>query len=266
MSAAAVLWEQDGAVGRITLNRPEVLNAWNRALGEDLLAILRGEAADPSVRAVLISGAGRAFSAGADLKSGAEAELHPDDGLPDVARRLRDLYNPIIAEVRALPKPVVAAVQGSAVGIGCSLALACDLIVAARDAEFRVGFARVGLMPDGGATLTLPVRLGKARAMELVLLGEPLAAPAALEWGLINAVHPPGALLDEAQALARRLAAGPTRALGAAKLALNNSIYAGLEAQLELEAGGQHRVSRSPDFMEGVVAFLQKREPEFTGA
>ncbi len=185
-----MLWEQDGALGRITLNRPDSLNAWNRQFGVDLGAIINGEAADPSVRAILISGAGNAFSSGADLKSTGDVEMHPDDNMPDIGNRLRTLYNPIITGVRELPKPVVAAVNGAAVGIGCSLALACDLILAAEDAYFFLSFANIGLMPDGGATLSVPARIGKARAMEMSLLAEKVPAPKALEWGLINAVHP----------------------------------------------------------------------------
>ncbi len=260
-----MLWEQDGALGRITLNRPDSLNAWNRQFGIDLGAIITGEAADPSVRAVLLSGAGNAFSSGADLKSTGDVEMHPDDNMPDIGKRLRSLYNPIITGVRDLPKPVVAAVQGPAVGIGCSLALACDLILAAEDAYFFLSFANIGLMPDGGATLSVPARVGKARAMEMSLLAEKVPAPKALQWGLINAVYPSASLHEEADALANRLAAGPTRAYAAAKQALNKSLYGGLEEQLELEAEQQHKLFRSADVMEGAMAFLQKRDPSFTG-
>ncbi len=261
----AVLWSQEGGLGRITLNRPESLNAWNIALGKDLGAILSGEAADPSVRAVLVTGAGRSFSSGADLKSTAEVEVS-DDGMPDIGSRLRNLYNPVITGVRELPKPVVASVQGGAAGIGCSLALACDLIVAAEDAYFLLAFAKIGLMPDGGATLTLPARIGKARATELAMLAERLPAPTALEWGLINAVHPPDQLAAEADALAERLAAGPTRAFAKAKEAINLAVYGGLDDQLEFEAENQHQLFRTQDVIEGGMAFMQKRDPEFTGA
>lgn len=261
----SVLWERDGGVGRITLNRPESLNAWDRELGEELQRFVLGEAHDPAVRSVLISGAGRAFSSGADLKS-TDVDLHPDDNMPDIGRRLRELYNPIITGVRELPKPVIAAVQGSAAGIGCSLALSCDLVLAADDASFLLAFARIGLMPDGGATLTVPARVGKARALEMAMLAEPVPAVKALEWGLINAVHPAGELVGAADELARRLAAGPTRAYAETKQAINESLYANLPAALEHEAERQHGLFRSPDLLEGAAAFVQKRAPKFTGA
>jgi len=259
-----LLWEQTGAVGRITLNRPASLNAWTKELGQDLLAATTTEqAAHPEVRAVLVTGAGRAFSSGVDLRAGFDAA---DDGLPDVRRRLGEVYHPIIAAVRALEKPVVAAVNGPAAGIGCSLALACDLVLAAESAYFQLAFANVGLLPDGGSTALVPAAVGKARAFELSLLAERLPAERALAWGLVNAVHPDDRLLDEAGALADRLAAGPTRAYAAAKRALNHSLFAHLDDQLELEAELQHDMARTRDFIEGVAAFVEKRPAAFEGA
>lgn len=266
MSYETMIWEQDGGLGKITLNRPESLNAWNRQFGLDLGEIIRNEAADDSVRSVLITGAGRSFSSGADLKSTGDVEMDPDDNMPDIGNRLRQLYNPIIIGVRQLPKPVVAAVQGGAVGIGCSLALACDMILAAEDSYFLCAFANIGLMPDGGATLTMPARLGKARATEMALMAERIPAPKALEWGLINSVHPGDQLMGEAEALAQKFANGPTKAYAKAKEALNQALYPNLEAQLEFEAVGQHGLFRTSDVMEGAMAFLQKRDPAFTGA
>src|SRR6185503_20095892 len=166
-------------------------------------------AADESVRAVLITGAGRGFSSGADLKSGFDPA--PDDGMPDIRKELHGLYHPIIAGVRRLPKPVVAAVNGPAVGIGASLAFACDLVLAAESAYVGLAFVNIGLMPDGGSTLFVPAAVGKARAFQLALLGERVGAAQALDWGLINFVHPDYRLLEEADALVRKLAAGPTR-------------------------------------------------------
>jgi 2-(1,2-epoxy-1,2-dihydrophenyl)acetyl-CoA isomerase len=265
VSYETMIWERDGAVGRITLNRPDSLNAWNNQFGEDLGAIVSGEAADEDVRTVLITGAGRGFSSGADLKAAGEAEPHPEDGLPDIGKRLRELFHPIITGIRTLEKPVIAAVNGPAVGIGCSLALACDLILAAESAYFQLAFVRVGLMPDGGSTAILPARIGKARAMEMALLAERVPAERALDWGLINAVHPDDQLMDVAGALAERLAAGPTRAYAAGKLALNHSLYPNLTEQLDLEAQGQHELFRTKDVIEGGLAFLEKRDPEFTG-
>src|SRR3954462_14109866 len=164
-SSDTVLWEQSGPVGRITLNRPETLNAWIAEFGAALRDILTGPAADPSVRAVMITGAGRGFSSGADLKAGFDP--HPDDGMPDVKKELHDLYHPGIAGVRRLPQPVVAAVNGPAVGIGASLAFACDLILAGESAYFGLAFVNIGLMPDGGSTLLAPGAVGKARAFQM---------------------------------------------------------------------------------------------------
>jgi 2-(1,2-epoxy-1,2-dihydrophenyl)acetyl-CoA isomerase len=261
MSYEHVIWEQEGGVGRITLNRPETLNAWHRAFGRELRAAIEGEAADGSVRALLITGAGRAFSSGADLKAGFEAA---DDGLPDIRKEL-ELYHPIIGGVRRLEKPVVAAVNGPAVGIGASLALACDLILAAESAYFGLAFVNIGLMPDGGSTLFVPAAAGKARAFQMALLGERVPAARALEWGLVNFVHPDHALMQEAGALVEKLAGGPTRSYAASKRALNRMLYPDLEGQLDLEAELQHALARTGDFQEGVRAFVEKREARFAG-
>jgi 2-(1,2-epoxy-1,2-dihydrophenyl)acetyl-CoA isomerase len=263
MSYETVIWEQSGAVGQLTLNRPETLNAWTAQFGRELLEVVRGEATADSVRAVLITGAGRGFSSGADLKAGFAAA---DDGMPDIRRELNELYHPAIAAVRRLPKPVVAAVNGAAVGIGCSLALACDLIMAAESAFFGLAFVNIGLMPDGGSTALVPPTIGKARAFQMALLGERVPAPQALDWGLVNWVHPDEMLMDEANALVARLAAGPTRSYAGSKRAFNNFIFGDLDAQLGLESELQHALGRSKDFAEGVSAFVEKRAPAFTGA
>lgn len=257
-----MIWEQSGAVGRLTLNRPDSLNAWTAQFGKELLRVIEGEAADESIRAVLVTGAGRGFSSGADLRAGFDPA---DDGKPDIRKELHGVYHPVIAGVRRLPKPVVAAVNGAAVGIGCSLALACDLIMAAESAFFGLAFVNIGLMPDGGSTAFVPPAVGRARAFQMALLGERVPAPEALEWGLVNWVHPDERLMDEAWSLARRLAAGPTRSYASSKQALNNFIYGDLDAQLELETELQHALGRTNDFMEGVSAFVQKRDPAFGG-
>jgi 2-(1,2-epoxy-1,2-dihydrophenyl)acetyl-CoA isomerase len=257
-----VIWEQSGAVGRLTLNRPETLNAWTRQFGEELLSVVQHEAAEDAIRAVLITGSGRGFSSGADLRAGFDPA---DDGKPDIYKELHEIYHPVIAGVRRLPKPVVAAVNGPAVGIGCSLALACDLIMAAESAYFGLAFVNIGLMPDGGSTAFVPPAVGRARAFQMALLGERIPAPQALEWGLVNWVHPDERLMDEAWALARRLAAGPTRSYASSKQALNNFIYRDLDGQLELEAELQHALGRTNDFMEGVAAFVEKRDPAYGG-
>jgi 2-(1,2-epoxy-1,2-dihydrophenyl)acetyl-CoA isomerase len=179
---------------------------------------------------------------------------------------LRDRYHPIIKGIRELPKPVVAAVNGPAVGIGCSLALACDLIWAAKSAIFGLAFVNIGLVPDGGSTFLVPVAAGKARALEMALLGDPIAAEQALEWGLINRVVDDGDLMTETRELARRLAAGPTRSYANSKRALNNSVMRIMDEQLELEADIQGEMTGTADFVEGVSAFVEKREPRFTGA
>jgi len=264
MDYETVIWGQDGAVGRITLNRPDSLNAWNEQFGRELKQLITADAADPGVRAVLITGAGRGFSSGADLKAGFEP--HPDDGMPDIRRNLLKLYHPVIAGVRRLEKPVVAAVNGPAVGIGASLALACDLILAAESAYFGLAFVNIGLMPDGGSTLFVPAAAGKARAFQMALLGERVPAATALDWGLVNFVHPDDRLLDEANALAGRLAAGPTRSYASSKQALNRMLYPDLDGQLQLEAELQHTLARTRDFQEGVLAFVEKREAAFQGA
>ncbi len=262
-SNQSVLWEQSGAVGRLTLNRPETLNAWTAEFGRELKRVVEGEAAEESVRAVLITGAGRGFSSGADLKAGFEPA---DDGMPDIKRELHDIYHPAIAGIRRLPKPVVAAVNGPAVGIGCSLALACDLVMAAESAFFGLAFVNIGLMPDGGSTAFVPPAVGKARAFQMALLGDRVPAARAVEWGLANWVHPDDRLLEEANALVERLAAGPTRSYASSKRALNRHIYGDLEAQLDLEAELQHALGRTKDFLEGAAAFVEKREPVFTGS
>jgi 2-(1,2-epoxy-1,2-dihydrophenyl)acetyl-CoA isomerase len=263
MSYEHLIAEQDGGALRLTLNRPETLNAWHPDFGRELKNAIEVDAADPSVRAVLITGAGRGFSSGADLKAGFDAA---EDGKPDVAKELNNLYHPIMEGLRQLEKPVVAAVNGPAVGIGASLAFACDLVLAAESAYFGLAFVNIGLMPDGGSTLFVPTAVGKARAFQLALLGERVEAARALDWGLINFVYPDDRLLDEADALVKRLAAGPTRSYASSKKALNRMLYPDLRGQLSLEADLQHALARTEDFQEGALAFLEKREPAFQGA
>jgi len=250
-------------VATITLNRPDALNAWTRKLGGEVNEALDHIAVDPEVRALVITGAGRAFSSGADLR---EAGQLTPDGKPDVLSELRDIYNPLILRVRTLPKPVVAAVNGAAVGIGCSLALAADLIVAAESAYFLLAFVNIGLALDGGASAFLPARVGHARATEIAFLGERIPAATALEWGLVNRVVADEQIASAAGELARGLAAGPPGAYAAIKQTLGEHSYRQLAQALDREAVLQQERAESADFTEGVMAFLQKRPARFTGA
>jgi 2-(1,2-epoxy-1,2-dihydrophenyl)acetyl-CoA isomerase len=252
----------EGGAARILLNRPEALNAWNEQFGRDLLDAVSSVSGDESVRAVLITGAGRGFSSGADLK---EQRSNTEDGLPDLGIRLREVYHPIIAGIREMPKPVVAAVNGPAVGIGCSLALSCDLIIAAESAYFLLAFVNIGLVPDGGLTAFLPARIGLARAAEMAMLGERVPAERALEWGLVNRVVPDGNLEADATVLLEHLAKGPTASYAGSKRLLNRRVYADLAGQLDAEADAQREQGNTKDFIEGVLAFVEKRPANFTG-
>jgi 2-(1,2-epoxy-1,2-dihydrophenyl)acetyl-CoA isomerase len=249
-------------VEHIELNRPDALNAWIAEFGEQLLAAILAAGADPEVRAILISGAGRGFSSGADLKA---ARRTLPDGTADLSGRLREVFNPVIVAIRDVPKPVVASVHGAAAGLGCSLALACDLVVAAESAYFLLAFVNIGLNPDGGALRFLAERVGLVRAAELAMLGERLPAPKALEWGLVNSVHPDDELPKAAAELARRLAAGPTVAIANIKRTLRETTQARLVDQLWIEAGRQQDHAGTFDFTEGVMAFLEKRPAKFEG-
>jgi 2-(1,2-epoxy-1,2-dihydrophenyl)acetyl-CoA isomerase len=251
-------------VATVELNRPEALNAWNKQLGLDLLAVLRRVAENDAVRAVLVTGAGRAFSSGADLKDAGGGDFTPD-GRPDVYKVLTERYHPIMHAIREMPKPVVASVNGPAVGIGCSLALCCDLIVAAESAYFLLAFVNIGLVPDGGSSLFVPTRIGMARATELAMLGERLPAARALQWGLINRVVPNEELVQQTHDLASRLASGPTRSYAGTKRQINNWLYPRMAEQLELEAQIQREMAGSDDFLEGATAFVEKRPARFSG-
>jgi 2-(1,2-epoxy-1,2-dihydrophenyl)acetyl-CoA isomerase len=255
----------DGGAATIELNRPEALNAWNAQFGADLLAALRQAAEDDAVRAVVLTGAGRAFSSGADLKdmSGGHTTA---DGRPDVYRTLTERYHPIMHAIREMGKPVIAAVNGPAVGIGCSLALCCDLILAGESAYFLLAFVNIGLVPDGGSSLFVPTRVGMARATELAMLGEKLGAEQALAWGLINRVVADAELASETAALAARLASGPTRSYAGTKRQLNNWLYSRMGEQLDLEAQIQQEMAASADFLEGAMAFVEKRAARFSGS
>ncbi len=255
------LAEAEGVL-TIELHRPERLNALTEQVARDLRAALEHAARD-EIRAVVLTGAGRAFSSGADLRSMGSPG---DDGRVDLARSLREHFNAPVRALRDLPKPVVAAVNGPAAGIGCSLALACDLVVARESAYLLLAFANIGLVPDGGSSLLVPARAGFTRAAEMALLAERIPARQALEWGLVNRVLADADFDAGIDALAERLATGPTRAYAGAKRQLNAWLFGGMEEQLALEAGLQQEMAASADFAEGVQAFLARRPPEFRGA
>jgi 2-(1,2-epoxy-1,2-dihydrophenyl)acetyl-CoA isomerase len=256
---------RDGGAATIELNRPEALNAWNGQLGDELLDAVRSVAEDGDVRAVVITGAGRAFSSGADLRDLSGREGRTPEGHIDVRRVLNDRYHPIITTIRTMPKPVLAAVNGPAVGIGLSLALASDLIVASESAYLLLAFVNIGLVPDGGSSLFVPTRVGFARASEMAMLGERIPAAQALEWGLVNRVVADADFAGEVAALRDRLAAGPTRSYAGTKRQLNAWLYSRMDEQLELEADVQQEMAGSPDFYEGVAAFVEKRAASFEG-
>ena len=252
-----------GPGAKVELNRPERLNAWSNQFSLDLRAAIGEVTEDPEIRAVTITGAGRAFSSGADLKEVAERPARTAD---DVYKRLTERYHPLITGIRLMPKPVIAAVNGPAAGIGLSLALACDLVVAASSAFFQLAFVNIGLVPDGGSSLLVPSRVGFARAAELAMLGERLDARTALNWGLINRVWPDDEFAAQADALLDRLASGATQSYAGTKRQLNRWLYEQMDAQLEFEAGIQREMASSGDFAEGVAAFAAKRPPRFSGA
>lgn len=254
--------ETKDRVAAITLHRPDVLNSVNSALARELQRALDAAAADADVRALLLTGAGRAFCAGQDL-----AEVVPPDGSkgPELADVLRDSYEPVVQRIAALEKPIVCAVNGIAAGAGANLALACDIVLAAKTASFLQAFVNIGLVPDSGGTWTLPRLVGVARAKALMMLGERISAEQALAFGMIWAVHEPDRLLPEAHALAAKLATMPTLAIGLTKRALNATFGATLGEQLALERDFQSLAGRSEDYREGVKAFQEKRKPSFRG-
>ena len=247
---------RDDGVQTIMLNRPDVLNAFNRAMHRALRDALE-EAGDPAVRAVVITGAGRGFSAGQDLKEFGEA--------PDVAAALRESYHPNVLAIRALQKPVIAAVNGVCAGAGLSLACVCDFRIAADDASFVPGFVGVGLVPDSGGTFFLNRLLGASRAFEWMTSNRRLTAAEAHAWGLVSEVVEADGLAAHVAETARFYAALPTRAVGMTKRLFDHAATATLEEQLELEAQLQVAATQTEDFREGVSAFLEKREPRFTG-
>jgi 2-(1,2-epoxy-1,2-dihydrophenyl)acetyl-CoA isomerase len=253
---------RDGAVLVIELNRPERLNAVTPQLARSLADVVAATAADDTVRCVVLTGAGRAFSAGADLKANADvAPAAP--GETDLGQVLREVHNPLIFALRELPQPLVAAVNGVAAGIGCSYALACDYVVAARSASFLLAFVNAALVPDGGASVFVPARVGMGRALQMALLGEKVPATTALDWGLANEVVEDQDLMPTALAVAQRLAAGPPQAQAAIKALFNAAVLPTLQESLAREAEAQRGRSDSAEVAEALAAFLAKRPAHY---
>ena len=252
-----IRYEVESAVATLTLNRPESLNALNATMRGELLAAFKEAARSSDVRCLVLTGEGRGFCSGADLRGGS--------GERDFRRVLTTEYNPLILAIRRLEKPVLAAVNGVAAGAGASLAFACDIVFAAESARFIEAFVKIGLVPDSGSTSALVRTLGRYRAAELIFTGDPLTASDAAAAGLVNRIVPDDGLMAAAQELAQRLANGPTRAIGFAKRTINAAEASGLEASLAYEAALQSAAGQTADHAEGVAAFAEKRDPRFTG-
>jgi 2-(1,2-epoxy-1,2-dihydrophenyl)acetyl-CoA isomerase len=252
-----IRWTVVDGVGTITLNRPDSLNALNATMRRELAAALKAASRDDTVRCVVLTGEGRGFCSGADLRG--------DEGERDFRTVLTAEYNPLVTAIRELPKPVIAAVNGVAAGAGASLSLACDLVYASEEARFIQAFIRIGLVPDSGSTRTLVRALGRHRAAELMFTGEPMSATEAAAAGLVNRVFPSTEFADGVREAARRLAAAPTAAIGLAKRSINQAEQADLAASMAFEAALQDVAGRTDDHAEGLTAFAEKRDPRFTG-
>ncbi len=262
MNYSTIDYSEDAGVATLALNRPDRLNSFTSEMHEELRAALGRSEAAPDVRCLLLTGRGRGFCAGQDLSDRAVA---PGADAPDLGASLEQNYNPLVRRLRTLPKPVVCAVNGVAAGAGANLALACDIVIAARSAKFIQPFCRLGLVPDSGGTWILPRLVGRARATALAMLGDAVSAEQAAAWGMIWQVVDDQDLAATAQALAAQLATQPTLGLGLIKQALDASAANSFAAQLDLERDLQRTAGRSDDYREGVSAFLGKRAPRFTG-
>lgn len=263
MSYQTILFELSEGIARLTFNRPERLNSFNAAMHAEVRDALARLHRDRSARVLVITGAGRGFCAGQDLNDRAVA---PGAEPPDLGESIERDYKPLVLALRALPLPVLAAVNGVAAGAGANLALACDIVLAAHSASFVQAFSKIGLVPDTGGTWFLPRLVGPARAMGLALLGEKLPAAQAAEWGLIWRCLDDSELAGEVETVARQLACAPTLALARIKQAMYAGWSRTLEAQLDVERDLQRELGRSADYAEGVAAFMQKRSPQFTGS
>lgn len=262
MSYQTIVFEAADGVARITLNRPDRLNSFNTQMHGEVQEALAVVRRDDSVRVLVLTGAGRGFCAGQDL---GDRVVAPRGAPPDLGPSIEQGYKPLVLALRRLPLPVIAAVNGVAAGAGANIALACDLVIAARSATFIQAFAKIGLVPDCGGTWVLPRLVGHARAMGLALLGEKLSAAQAAQWGLIWRCVDDGQLPVEVDTLARQLAVAPTRGLARTKQALLEGWSRTLEEQLDVERDYQQELGHSADYVEGVAAFMEKRVPRFTG-
>ena len=261
MSYQTILFDVTGGVARLTLNRPDRLNSFNTAMHGEVRAAL-GSLNGSDARVLVLTGAGRGFCAGQDLGDRAVA---PGGGAVDLGESIEKNYKPLVMALRNLPMPVIAAINGVAAGAGANIALACDMVIAAKSASFVQAFAKLGLVPDSGGTWFLPRLIGNARAMGLAFLGDKLPAEQAAQWGLIWRCVEDAELAPTVDALAQQLAAAPTRGLARTKQAIYESSGRTLEAQLDVERDYQRELGYSADYAEGVAAFTQKRPPQFTG-
>lgn len=249
-------------IARLTLNRPDRLNSFTAAMHEEVAGVLADAERDEAVRVLVLTGAGRGFCAGQDLGDRAVA---PGDAPVDLGDSIDRFYAPLIRRLTGMPKPILCAVNGVAAGAGANIALACDIVIAARSAKFIQSFANIGLIPDSGGTWVLPRLIGQARALGLALTGEPLPAETAAAWGMIWKCVDDGQLAGEVDALATRFAAGPTRGLAATKALIRQASLRSLDDELALERDMMRELGRSRDYQEGVAAFMAKRPPVFTG-
>jgi 2-(1,2-epoxy-1,2-dihydrophenyl)acetyl-CoA isomerase len=262
MSYQTILFETSQGIARLTLNRPERLNSFNTVMHSEVQDALAAMQQEGSARVLILTGAGRGFCAGQDL---GDRVVAPGGAPPDLGKSIENGYKPLILALRRLPLPVIAAVNGVAAGAGANIALACDLVIAARSANFIQAFSKIGLVPDSGGTWFLPRLVGHARAMGLALLGDKLPAEQAVQWGLIWRCVDDGQLADEVDAIARQLAVAPTRGFARTKQAMLESWSHTLEQQLGVERDYQQELGHSADYAEGVAAFLEKRAARFTG-
>lgn len=262
MAFEHILFSVEDGVARISLNRPETLNSFHEAMHIEIHAALDQVGADASVRVLLLSGEGRGFCAGQDLS---DPLVKPADPMPDLAPVIERFYNPMLEKLSNLAVPTICAVNGIAAGAGANIPLACDFVIAARSAKFIQAFCKIGLIPDSGGTWFLPRLVGMARAKQLAMLGEPLTAEQALEWGMIYSVVDDEELQSAAMKLATHFASQPTLGLALTKQALNASQTHTLSAQLELEKELQQRAGASNDYREGVMAFIEKRPANYSG-